>query len=212
MPATIARFVLLEARRSGLPWLVAASVAAGVGLAAFLSQVAVTESLALQAAIVAALLRAAAGLTFASVPGVEQLPVFWWLVALGAATAHARHGRLPVAIGGDGDFMFSPGVMWAAAHNRIPLLYIIHNNRAYFNEIMALQRIANRRGRGIDRTGIGNDLTQPVVDYAALAKSMGVAAFGPVTDPKELASVFKQAIAIVKKGEPVLVDVVAQGR
>jgi hypothetical protein len=61
MPAaTIARFVVLEARRSGLPWLVAASVAAGVGLAAFLSQVAVTESLALQTAIVAALLRACA--------------------------------------------------------------------------------------------------------------------------------------------------------
>ena len=61
MPAAaIARFVVLEARRSGLPWLVAASVAAGVGLAAFLSQVAVTESLALQTAIVAALLRACA--------------------------------------------------------------------------------------------------------------------------------------------------------
>ncbi len=132
--------------------------------------------------------------------------------ALGAATAHAKHGRLAVAIGGDGDFMFSPQVMWAAAHNRIPLLYVIHNNRAYFNEIMALQRIANRRNRGIDRTGIGNYLTEPAVDYAALAKSMGVAAFGPVTDPKDLGTAFKQAIAIVKKGEPVLVDVVAQGR
>ena len=61
MPAAaIARFVLLEARRSGLPWLVAASVAAGLGLAAFLSQVAVTESVALQTAVVAALLRACA--------------------------------------------------------------------------------------------------------------------------------------------------------
>jgi ABC-type transport system involved in multi-copper enzyme maturation permease subunit len=58
--ATLARFVVLEARRSGLPWLVAASIAAGLGLAAFLSQVAVTESLALQTAIVAALLRACA--------------------------------------------------------------------------------------------------------------------------------------------------------
>lgn len=61
MPAAaISRFVLLEARRSGLPWLVAGSIAASLGLAAFLSQVAVTESLALQAAIVAALLRACA--------------------------------------------------------------------------------------------------------------------------------------------------------
>lgn len=58
--ATLARFVLLEARRGGLPWLAAASIAVGFALAAFLSQVALTESLALQAAIVAALLRACA--------------------------------------------------------------------------------------------------------------------------------------------------------
>lgn len=61
MPAaTLARFVLLEARRSGLPWLALACIALGAGLAGFLSQVALTESRALQAALVAALLRACA--------------------------------------------------------------------------------------------------------------------------------------------------------
>jgi ABC-type transport system involved in multi-copper enzyme maturation permease subunit len=54
----LARNVLLEARRSGLPWLGLSGVAAAVVLAAFLSQVALTESLPLQAALVAALLRA----------------------------------------------------------------------------------------------------------------------------------------------------------
>lgn len=61
MPAaTLARLILLEARRGGLPWLAAAALALGLGLAAFLSQVALTESRTLQAALVAALLRAAA--------------------------------------------------------------------------------------------------------------------------------------------------------
>ncbi len=61
MPAaTFARFVLLEARRSGLPWLGLACIALGAGLAGFLSEVALTESRALQAAVVAALLRASA--------------------------------------------------------------------------------------------------------------------------------------------------------
>lgn len=61
MPAAIlARSVLLEARRGGLPWLALASVVIGVGLAAFVSQVALTESLALQTAVIAALLRACA--------------------------------------------------------------------------------------------------------------------------------------------------------
>ena len=61
MPAAIlARTVLLEARRGGLPWLAAAAIAAALGLAAFVSRVALTESLALQAALIAALLRASA--------------------------------------------------------------------------------------------------------------------------------------------------------
>lgn len=58
--ANLARLVLIEARRGGLPWLAAASIALSLCLALFLSQVALTESLALQAAIVAALLRACA--------------------------------------------------------------------------------------------------------------------------------------------------------
>lgn len=61
MPAAVlARLVLLEARRGGLPWLALGCIALGVSLAAFLSQVAVTESRMLQAALLAAVLRAGA--------------------------------------------------------------------------------------------------------------------------------------------------------
>jgi len=67
MPAVIlARSVLLEARRGGLPWLALAALALAFALAAFLSQVALTESLALQAALMAALLRACAVFLLAS--------------------------------------------------------------------------------------------------------------------------------------------------
>jgi hypothetical protein len=58
--AILARLVLVEARRGGLPWLAAGSLALAVLLAAFLSQVALTEARALQLAVVAALLRASA--------------------------------------------------------------------------------------------------------------------------------------------------------
>ena len=61
MPAaTLARTVLLEARRGGLPWLAAGSLAIGLAAAAFLSQVALTETAALQLAVLAAVLRACA--------------------------------------------------------------------------------------------------------------------------------------------------------
>jgi len=50
--------------------------------------------------------------------------------SVGAALANKRHGRLTLAFGGDGDLMFVPSTLWAAAHHRIPILYIVHNNRA----------------------------------------------------------------------------------
>jgi hypothetical protein len=64
--AILARSVLLEARRGGLPWLAAAALATALGLAAFVSQVALTESLALQAAVTAAVLRACAAFLVAA--------------------------------------------------------------------------------------------------------------------------------------------------
>lgn len=54
---TLARFVLLEARRTGLPLLALGALASGVGLAGFLSQLALTESASLQTAVLAAFFR-----------------------------------------------------------------------------------------------------------------------------------------------------------
>ncbi len=58
--ATVARYVLVEARRSALPWLAVGGVFAALGLSGFLAQVAITEAAALQASASAALLRACA--------------------------------------------------------------------------------------------------------------------------------------------------------
>ena len=132
--------------------------------------------------------------------------------SVGAALAHREHGRLAVAIGGDGDLMFSPGALWTAAHHRIPLLYVVHNNRAYHQEVMYVQLMAARRQRGIDRAHIGNTITDPNVDFAKLAAGMGVYSEGPITDPNDLGPALQRAIAVVKRGEPALVDVISQGR
>jgi thiamine pyrophosphate-dependent acetolactate synthase large subunit-like protein len=132
--------------------------------------------------------------------------------ALGAGLANAKHGRVSVAIVGDGDLMFGPGALWTAAHERIPILYIVHNNRGYHQEIMQMQVIANRRQRGVDRVGIACNITDPNIDYAQMAKSMGVYGQGPIDNPKDLGPAIQRAVAVVKKGEPALIDVVSQGR
>mgnify|MGYP002382265777 CR=1 FL=1 len=132
--------------------------------------------------------------------------------SVGAALANRKHGRLSVAIQTDGDLMYAPGVLWTAAHHRIPLLSVMNNNRAYHMEAMHVQRMCNRRSRGVDRGTIGSLITDPNINYAQLAQSMGVHSEGPISDPKELGPAIKRALDVVRKGEPALVDVVTQVR
>jgi acetolactate synthase I/II/III large subunit len=132
--------------------------------------------------------------------------------SLGAALANKRHGRLTVAFQGDGDLMMVPNTLWTAAHHRIPILYVVHNNRAYHQEYMYLQAMAARLGRGIENAHIGTTITDPNVDYATVARGFGVHGEGPVVDPKDLAPALMRAIAAVKSGQPALVDVVTDPR
>jgi acetolactate synthase I/II/III large subunit len=132
--------------------------------------------------------------------------------ALGAAVANKKYGRLSVNIQNDGDLMYAPGVLWTSAHHGIPLLSVMHNNRAYHQEVMHLQRMANRHQRGITTAEIGTTIKNPNIDYAAMARSMGVHGEGPITDPKDLGPALKRALDVVSNGEPALIDVVTQPR
>jgi acetolactate synthase-1/2/3 large subunit len=132
--------------------------------------------------------------------------------AIGAALAHKKHGRLCIATQTDGDLMYAPGAMWTAAHHQIPLLLVMLNNRAYHQEVMHIQRMANRRQRGITNAAIGTTITDPNIDFASLARSMGWYADGPITDPNALGPALKRAIERVERGEPALLDVVTQPR
>ena len=132
----------------------------------------------------------------------------------GAALANRKYGRLSVNIQNDGDMMYAPGVLWTLAHHKIPELIVMHNNRAYHQETMHLQRMANRHNRGItaDKVNTGTTIDNPNIQYAQLAQSMGVYGQGPITDPKELGPALRRAIEVVQRGEPALVDVVTQPR
>ncbi len=133
--------------------------------------------------------------------------------AVGAALAHREHGRLPICITGDGDTMYVSGVHWTAAHHRIPLLSIVHNNRSYHQEVMHVQKMAGWRQRGADK-GVepGNSIDDPAIDFAGLAKSLGVWSAGPISSPHELRPALARAIDVVEQGEPALVDVISQPR
>jgi len=132
--------------------------------------------------------------------------------SVGGALANRRHGRFSVSIQTDGDLMYAPGVLWTAAHHRIPLLSVMNNNRAYHMEMMHVQRMCNARNRGVDRANIGNELVDPNIDYAQMVRGLGVYTEGPIDNPVDLGPALERAIAVVKRGEPALVDVITQVR
>ena len=131
--------------------------------------------------------------------------------SLGVALANKSKGLFTVNFQPDGDLMFSPGVLWTAAHHRIPILIVMFNNRAYHHETMHLQNMAAVHKRRPDRAWIGTVINDPPIDFAKLAQAQGVWAEGPITDPANLGPALKRAVDIVKRGEPALLDVVCQG-
>jgi thiamine pyrophosphate-dependent acetolactate synthase large subunit-like protein len=132
--------------------------------------------------------------------------------AIGAALANKKHGRLTINIQTDGDLNYAPAVLWTAAHHQIPLLNIMHNNRAYHEERMYLTLLGAKYDRDPTKSDIGTALRGPDIDYASIAKGYGLYAEGPITEPSALAPAIKRAIERVKKGEPALLDVVTQPR
>jgi acetolactate synthase I/II/III large subunit len=132
--------------------------------------------------------------------------------SVGAALANKKHGRLSINIQTDGDMNYAPGILWTAAHHKIPLLTIMHNNRGYHAEVMILQNRASERNRGQHRTTIGTKLWEPNINYAKMAETYGMYGEGPITEPTQLAAAFKRGIERIKRGEPALIDVVTQPR
>lgn len=132
--------------------------------------------------------------------------------AVGSALAHRAHGRVSVNIQPDGDLMYANGCLWTAVHHKVPMLNVMYNNRSYHQEVMHVQRMANRRDRVLKDGPIGTTIDNPNIDYVKLAQSMGMQGIGSIENPSELAPALRRAMQIVKAGEPVLVDVVTQPR
>jgi benzoylformate decarboxylase/acetolactate synthase-1/2/3 large subunit len=130
-------------------------------------------------------------------------------ISLGVALAHKGTGRLVIDLQPDGDLMFDAGALWVAAKYELPLLVVMFNNRAYYNDWEHQERLARQRGTPIERARIGMEIDGPAPDFAALARSFSWWAEGPVTDPDQVqAAVRRAAEHVSSTGLPALVDVV----
>jgi len=143
-------------------------------------------------------------------PGVELGTATQIGISLGVALAHKGSGRVVVDIQPDGDLMFDAGALWVAAKYEIPILIVMHNNRAYYNDWEHQIRMARLRGTDEARAHIGMDLFGPEPDFGALARSMGCYGEGPIDKPEDIRPALLRALAEVKKGHPALIDTITQ--
>src|SRR5690606_625988 len=98
----------------------------------------------------------------------------------GAALAARERGRIVINVQTDGDLNYAPGALWSAVHHKLPMLTVMHNNRAWHQELMFLVYMAGVRGRGTDRGHIGTTLRDPFIDYKKMAEAYGMASEGPI--------------------------------
>jgi acetolactate synthase I/II/III large subunit len=132
-------------------------------------------------------------------------------MSIGVALAHKGTGRLVLDLQPDGDLMFDLGALWIAAYHRIPMLAVMFNNRAYYNDWEHQERIARARGTDESRAYIGMEIDKPAPDFAAVARAMGWFGEGPIDDPDAVqAAVRRAADVVLTEGRPALVDVVCQ--
>jgi acetolactate synthase-1/2/3 large subunit len=134
-------------------------------------------------------------------------------ISLGVGLAYRDTNKLVVDVQPDGDLMFDPGALWTAANSRIPILAVMYNNRAYYNDFEHQIRVAHHRGTPVENARVGQEIDAPAPDFAAMARSMGWYAEGPFIDPDEAAPAIARAAAYVReKRMPALVDTIVRRR
>jgi benzoylformate decarboxylase len=112
----------------------------------------------------------------------------------------AQPARPVVATVGDGSAMYGIQALWTAAHLKLPITYVIINNRSY--RILKERLVASRKS---DRF-MAMDLRDPAIDFVGLARGLGLSAVR-VAEPAQLAAVLKDAIA---SGRPNVIEVIVE--
>jgi benzoylformate decarboxylase len=125
----------------------------------------------------------------------------WGLpAAVGVALAQAP--RPVCCYSGDGSAMYSIQALWTAAHHKLPITYVIANNGGYR---IIKQRLLSFHGND---HYVGMDFADPAIDFAALAKSLGMPS-EKISDPDAVPSALRRAFSTPG---PKLLDVVVEGR
>jgi benzoylformate decarboxylase len=124
-----------------------------------------------------------------------------WGLPASVGVSLANPHRPVVCYSGDGSAMYSIQALWTAAHHKLPLNVVIANNGGYR---IIKQRLLSFHG---DDNYIGMDFADPAIDFAGMARSLGLEAIR-ITRPEDLKSELASAF---KRSGTKLIEVVVDG-
>jgi thiamine pyrophosphate-dependent acetolactate synthase large subunit-like protein len=103
--------------------------------------------------------------------------------------------------------MMGISAFWSPARYGIPLIAVVCNNRSYFNDEVHQEKVARMRGRPVENKGVGQEIREPDIDFAAMARAQGMEAIGPVNSGAEMVAALRKAVALYRESASVLIDV-----
>src|SRR5262249_41128014 len=105
---------------------------------------------------------------------------------VGPALALNRTQGKDGGIVGDGEFLMGNHALLTATQDKLPCLFLVANNRSFYNDEMHQERVAKERGRPVENKWIGQRIDEPDIDLAMMARSQGAVGIGPVKELTEL--------------------------
>lgn len=125
----------------------------------------------------------------------------WGMPAAVGASLGLGRDRV-VSLVGDGAALYSPQALWTAAHEKLPVTFVVMNNREY-NVLKNFMRQQKDYISARDGTYPAMDIVDPTIDYQAMARSMGVPSC-QVTRAADIAPAIEASLA---SGGPSLVEI-----
>lgn len=134
-------------------------------------------------------------------------------VAMGVSLAFKDTDKVCVSIQNDGDLLYTPGSLWTVAHHKIPMLVVMFNNKAYYQDVGHQRAVTTLRERSLENLNVGVSLEGPDTDFASLARSFSLYGDGPINNPDDIASALKKGLKVVKEEKrTALIDTIVQPR
>lgn len=118
--------------------------------------------------------------------------------SIGAAFGIEDKNKIILSFVGDGDLNFSASTLWTASRYKLPIIFIVVNNKGYCNTKKHSMYMFQKRKRELNDKFTGNEFIDPEINYENLSSAYGIEFIGTVIDLESAEDILFKAISHMK--------------